>query len=247
MAWFHLFYSDADLLAASSFALEHEAVKSGQESWRSRLRRIIVFLVLGVIVNGFKTSPAIDMFTYFTNWSLWFIFFSALVGLLLGANPGYSVSSRPHLHALHHVFYTLMLFTQPVVMTVYWGLVHEKHLKDITTEYRSDPLRLDQKVQHAYLVHTLPAFCSLGLMLLNKSVLLKKHSWFLVAFGILYTTSNFVVTKQRGKPLYWFLDWQDYKSVLIAVAINFTFFSLFFLTAALDQAIQGTCQESQSP
>jgi len=60
-----------------------------------------------------------------------------------------------------------------------------------------------------------------------------------VAFGILYGISNYFAVKSRGKPLYWFLTWQDYWSTVILSTIIAVFTSLFLLTAIVDELITG--------
>ena len=39
------------------------------------------------------------------------------------------------MHAFHHIMYTLMLSMNPVVILVYWPLVHQEHKKFIYERY----------------------------------------------------------------------------------------------------------------
>lgn len=92
---------------------------------------------------------------------------------------------------------------------------------------------------HSCLVHVIPGICCICLLLVNQTVLIKRHSSYLVAFGIFYGCSNYLAVKQRGKPLYWFLTWEDHWSFVIMAAIITVFTSLFYLTAVLDEALTG--------
>ena len=95
------------------------------------------------------------------------------------------------------------------------------------------------KITHAYLTHILPAFCTFLLMLVNDTVLIRRHSNFLIAFGIFYGINNYFATKRRGYPLYWFITWEDHGSVIYFLIIGFTFTGCFYLTVLVDEAITG--------
>lgn len=69
--------------------------------------------------------------------------------------------------------------------------------------------------------------------------MIKRQSYFLIAFGIIYGIINYLAVKSSGKPLYWFLTWQDYWSVIYLSIIIGVFTSLFLLTAVIDETITG--------
>ena len=143
------------------------------------------------------------------------------------------------MHSLHHLFYTLSQFTCVIVMIVYWGVTHEKHLKDIQKENKGDEIQIAISTQHAYIVHIVPQVCSLILLLTSNTILMVRHVRGLAIFGIAYSLVNFVLTKKKGKPLYWFLDWKDYKSLLLIFGLHVVFLSMFYGMAKLDEWITG--------
>ena len=98
---------------------------------------------------------------------------------------------------------------------------------------------------HSCLVHIIPGICCACLLLINQTVLIKRHSSYLVAFGIFYGFSNYFAVKQRGKPLYWFLTWEDHWSLVIMAAIITVFTSLFYVTAVIDESLTGRSAASK--
>ena len=81
-----------------------------------------------------------------TNWGVFATLFNAAIGLILGNDPSYSFDVAPNLHALYHLTYTLMLFLNPVIVSVYWGVIHEKHLLDMAVKFADDPWLLEAKI-----------------------------------------------------------------------------------------------------
>ena len=64
------------------------------------------------------------------------------------------------------------------------------------------------------------------------------HGPKLIPIFALYCLINFVATKVREKPLYWFLDWEDYKSPLICIVITASFIMIFQAIARLSHSIK---------
>jgi hypothetical protein len=137
------------------------------------------------------------------------------------------------------------MFTQPVVILIYWGVVHESNVKEMRLDANGNQRYFEDMLIHSILVHILPGFCCIALLLINQTVLIKRHSSYLIAFGIFYAFSNYYTVKQRGQPLYWFLTWEDYTSIIIITATITVFTSLFYLTACIDEYITG--RSSASP
>ena len=127
--------------------------------------------------------------------------------MILASQPHYDQVKALNLHSLHHMFYTIALFTQPIVILVYWGVVHEANVEETREWANGDEAKFKDMVFHSCVAHSLPGICCFTLLLINQTVLIKRQSLFLVAFGIIYGISNYLAVKKRGKPLYWFLTW----------------------------------------
>jgi hypothetical protein len=66
------------------------------------------------------------------------------------------------------------------------------------------------------LVHIWPFIAILLNVVLSKTLFIKSHVKQLMYFGAFYCLTNYVGTVQSGRPLYHFLPWTDYTSILIA-------------------------------
>jgi hypothetical protein len=154
-------------------------------------------------------------------------------------SPHLNAKNAPNMHSLHHLFYTFSLFTSVIVMIVYWGMTHEAHLRDIKKEYKGNEDQIAISTMHAYIVHIVPQICSLILFLTSNTILMVKHMKGLAIFGITYSITNFIITKKRGKPLYWFLDWKDHKTLILLFVLHVVFLSMFFGMAKFDEWYTG--------
>lgn len=253
MAWYHLLYDIAggELERAQSFEKEQLLAKSGKPNNIQRIRIVIIVLITGIMLNCVRTQPWINLFIFLTNWAVWAINLTAIIGYVLAASPSCTQKNAPNLHALHHVFYTLSLFLSPVVILVYWTIVFKKHkgeMWEATKEWHGRVLAqeerealYEQKLHHTYLVHTIPAIGAFVLMLINDTVLVKRQAWYMIFFGFLYGCSNYysVMYVRKGKPTYWFITWRDIWSPIWAGLITLTFSGLFYLTAMFDEYITG--------
>ena len=202
-----------------------------------RARRLMCFLISGVIYNHFRQGPWYYLLIYVTYWCVLSTLFTAFVGLTIVSDPNSTIDSQPGRHALHHFLYTLMMGLTPIVVTVYWTVICKKKIAEIEEQYKHDPEFRDLKIHHEYLVHSLPQFCGLLLMLLNKTKLIKSHYKMVFVISVIYVVVNYIGTKKTGKPLYWFLTWQDWHSPAIACGLIALACLIFYCLAAFDECL----------
>jgi hypothetical protein len=108
-----------------------------------------------------------------------------------------------------------------MVVVVYWILVHESVMKEVHDNNEGAVVYWIM-----IFIHFVPFITVLGNVLLTRTLFLYEHYKYCLYLGIAYAITNFIGTKMRGKPLYVFLTWEDYTSVLIScgllvVAITF--------------------------
>ena len=66
-----------------------------------------------------------------------------------------------------------------------------------------------------------------------------EHYRFILVMCFAYCFTNFFTVKALGsEPLYWFLDWTDFKSPLICLAITATFTMTYLKLAEATQALK---------
>ena len=247
--WIEAFYDirGGELERAQSFEDEQRLFgKKNQSNPKQYIRLTIIVTVAGILFNATRTQPIINLFIYFTNWSAWSVLFTAIYGLILASHPKWSQKRARTMHALHHISYTLAMFTTPVVVVLYWSSLHKRHKHEIWENslwhrgVETDlPLRqrlYRAKLRHTIAVHSIPAICTVVLMLINhQTVLMKRHFPYLIGFCCLYGVVNYQAVQYReGVPLYSFMTWRDQKSygyALLMVVVSMTFFCL---TAAIE-------------
>ena len=83
------------------------------------------------MLNSLRLQPWINLFVFLTNWAVWAVNITAVLGYIIAANPALTVRRAPNMHACHHIFYTISLFLSPVVVLVYWLLIFKKHKGEI--------------------------------------------------------------------------------------------------------------------
>ena len=69
-------------------------------------------------------------------------------------------------------------------------------------------------------------------LMMSEMELIVRHFKHIVGIGVCYGLTNFIATKVMGKPIYFFLDWESFESLLILkgiIVVN----SLLYLGVAL--------------
>ena len=107
-----------------------------------------------------------------------------------------------------------------MVTVVYWSL-----LKDEVLAKHAGNLPF---YINSILVHSVPLVATFANFCVTDIVFKPSHCMVYVPIGIIYSYLNYHSTVTTGIPVYWFLDWKDYRSSLI-VMILLTANILFFL------------------
>jgi hypothetical protein len=130
--------------------------------------------------------------------------------------------------AITHVFFEAALFMNLIVLTFYWGIIHQ-----VEIDLYSGLGRF-----HMYAVHSFPAIAFLINFLNTDIVVYDGHMKGLSMFGLIYSSINAYNTITTGKPIYFFLTWEDYTSPLIVLGIYVTFVLVYKSVAELTRAIK---------
>lgn len=74
--------------------------------------------------------------------------------------------------------------------------------------------------------------------MISDAVLRRGHVKMVVGISAIYGYVNYIETLKRGKPLYWFLDWKDEKSIIIYSFLIFIFSLFWFALAYMTEIIK---------
>ena len=199
-----------------SFSKENE-----NTARRQALRLFAAFLIFINIAMSVMYFPLCKLYQMFTNYTMIVSFISILLCIYCASKPNiHQLSGR--LACLHIIFECAFIFNV-VTLIVYWGAIHKKGIVG----------KEGAVLLHQYLVHSFPAI-SLWITSTTFNCYLSVGHWKLFApVAIIYAVVNYLETKKRGKPLYWFLTWEDYTSVLIYAGLMFTFILVWITMAKL--------------
>ena len=82
-------------------------------------------------------------------------------------------------------------------------------------------------------IHSVPAISIFINVLISKIVFLYEHLSYLLIFSAIYSFVNFAATKIRRAPLYPFLPWDDWTSLIVCVVLNIPFIFIYYLVCYL--------------
>merc|ERR1712050_532708 len=101
----------------------------------------------------------------------------------------------------HHILFQAMFMMNIITTSVFWATLFDQAIE----ECEGDEL----KIFNVYLAHILPGVSGLIAFLITDVTIRTSHVKMIIAVGLLYGYINYVETKKRGTPLYWFLTWED--------------------------------------
>ena len=169
--------------------------------------------------------PLIGLVVYFTNWTMFITAYSLWLSIRV-VNEKDS-SSNYDLLAKHHMFYSLAIICNVVTVTVYWPVIHPVKI----LEHMDEPLRY----YDLYIVHSVPGMVALVNTLITNCLLHRRVDKWILYLSVVYCSVNCIQTKIRGKPLYHFLTWESFDSVLIAAGLALGFAFVYFGLCLLDE------------
>ena len=120
-----------------------------------------------------------------------------------------------------------------LITVVYWPALHKPTLKWLAT-LGNDTLMYHYMVH----VHWFPLAGIAAIVLTSNFSFDKSHGWTFGKYGIFYLPINAFGTWQRGKPLYPFMPWTDYKTVVIGLVLLGVGVGSYMLSAILVNSLR---------
>jgi hypothetical protein len=100
---------------------------------------------------------------------------------------------------------------------VYWAALYKEDLKELN-DFEDEDYKF-YLFWHKTLSHILPFVSSVIHAWLSRAVYIPGHSIYMITMGVLYLFTNYYGTLLRGKPLYFFMTWNDYTTIIIGLII----------------------------
>lgn len=103
-------------------------------------------------------------------------------------------------------------------MIVYWLVLAKVDFRELELHNHN----LDYKNYlwwNKVLCHSTPFLSSLINVIISRLVFVPGHLLYMFVIGVFYLITNYYGTLGWGKPIYFFLTWEDYTSVIIGMGI----------------------------
>ena len=68
-------------------------------------------------------------------------------------------------------------------------------------------------------IHTLPALTVFLNVALSRVVFIASHYRYMIYYSLVYAVVNYIGVLVKGRPLYPFLPWTDFRSLLVIIVI----------------------------
>ena len=88
------------------------------------------------------------------------------------------------------------------------------------------------------MTHSIPFISTALNFFVSDQVIRASHVKMLFFIGVMYLYVNYLVVKERGRPLYWFLTWEDMTSVYISGGLIVAFSIVFVMLSTVMHAVR---------
>ena len=119
----------------------------------------------------------------------------------------------------HHVLLEIITPMNVLATVVYWLVLSAK----FNEKHKDKPFDL----LHTAVVHSFPLIANVLNLMVTDVVFKMSHSLVLVPIAFTYASWNYYATVSTGRPVYFFLDWQDSTSFLICSGLTLAGILLF--------------------
>lgn len=179
-----------------------------------KIRFVLALGPLTITVVALSLLPWMAHLWYLTWWGNHLSAISILLCILAGRKAN---QSNLTLQKAAAVFFMLALVTEFIVVLVYWTVLWRKDFASVVK--LPNPNLHTYLWYHKILIHTVPFTCVLINAIMTRAVLVPGHAVYMVIMGLVYMPFNYLGTLYKGEPVYHFLPWKDYKTVLIGFFI----------------------------
>ena len=202
------------------------------QAWRSPF--VIKSLALGVLlwINAFafywwRLRAMAEELTY---WTLWVTTTFCLISMKCSLDMNIN-KKRGWLFA-HHVLFETIAPLNILVTSVYWATLREPTLK----RFEGQPLL----TRASAWVHTAPILACFAYFSVTDIVIKAKHGLVLSPIALAYGYHNYTTVKAKGKPVYWFLTWEDSQSFINFGCLFLATLTIFFTLVMITRVIKKT-------
>lgn len=139
---------------------------------------------------------------------------------------GRNVAKRTSLVFVYTLTMEMAMVMQVMIVAIYWPVLHAPMLTQIKGAPNEELIYWTM-----VFIHTLPFFgVAINVWITPKVEFMHSHYTYFIQYGVFYMFLNFLGTKYRGKPVYPFITWEDWTTVIVLAVLMALELSVFFLT-----------------
>ena len=187
------------------------------------------FFVFAPVISALCNWEIWECFSYFTDWNMWL----TMLHFLLMVNC-YSSKvhhrTKPRWLALAHMTFELAMITNIIMVVIYWTFLHQISIEKFKENY--------WRTVHMYIVHSFPMLAIMTLWYANELRVCRSHWKILFVLSPVYALKNYYHFSLTGEVLYFFLNWEDYKTPMYFAMITFIACIWFMIMAELSYMVR---------
>ncbi|CDW79984.1 UNKNOWN [Stylonychia lemnae] len=186
-----------------------------------KLNSARIMILIPSLLTFFAALSILDtvrLFLYFTDWGMHITNISIILTILASSSDKCKSSLR--FREFSGYLTELALISQFIIITIYWTTIHIKVIEYTEELAKTDPNHAYYYYQLMIYKHFLPGLCALLNVIISEIIFVPYHLKYMIVYGMVYCLVNYTCTKILGGPLYHFLTWEDYWSIVICVGIT---------------------------
>ena len=253
-SWIYDFSQDPpELWHLQDFTADLKYYDEGVINFAQWFRVLGILMCLSCFFTSFISFPLERFFFPFTNWTLIITTVSLILSYLASTDKhnfgpkAFHIKDKQQkinmikVQARHHLFYSLSIICNFVVVTVYWSVLHQKALE----KHKDVPEVGWIRVIHLHTVHILPGVSALMNTLATQAVLNRPFYRSCLYLGIFYGFIQYASIVHFGvKEIYPMINFRDGMKTWIwlgGLTITPTF--VYLILCILDEKLKSRLME----
>ncbi|CDW85995.1 UNKNOWN [Stylonychia lemnae] len=196
----------------------------------SLIRFILLIPSIATFIGSIFVQSFVDTFFYFTCWGMHIVNIAIVLSIMAKSDM---YRNNINFKRIAGIFNEIAFISQFAIVAIYWPVLHEESLKIVEKHQAQNPEWAWKFHQLMIYIHIVPAISIFLNVLVSKLVFFYEHSKMMVIYSITYFFVNFVATKLRGSPVYPFLPWEDWFSLVVCLIIMIPNILVYYIVCGI--------------
>ena len=119
------------------------------------------------------------------------------------------------------VFQEISFISQLTIVCIYWSILHQVVIDIQKPEIAKAKGEDFAEAFHSLMIsiHLIPAVTVFINISISRIVFIASHYKYMIHYSVLYAITNYIGVIIKGSPLYHFLPWTDFRSLIVILVI----------------------------